>query len=177
MKKIILCVIFGLILLLLITTVCLMFKDTKKEINVLETSTSTNSLEKTDNYKIAKDYDEIMDYIHLNSKAMIVLGKNNCKFCSKYIPVLVDIKKNYEFDFLYVNFSAFSNDKYQEVINGDIIIPKKCTSNSKDKRLSDGIGTPTSLIYENGKVIDCIIGYMDYDKTLSILKNSGTIKD
>ena len=171
------------ILLLLITILSLIlvlymrFRNTAMIKRLTEENNIKEEVVSDINYKVAYSYDDVIEYLRRDDYNMIVLGKDDCKYCKKYLPVLENIVKNYNFNFLYVNFSLLDSENIKKILKSDISIPGKCTNSGNDQLLSKGFGTPISLIYKNGEIHDCIRGYYDYNSTLELLILSGMIKD
>ena len=71
----------------------------------------------------------------------------------------------------------YNKEQYKKVINLDITVPGKCSSTGKEFKLSEGFGTPLSIITKKGKVIDCIGGYVNRASLIEILKTNKMISE
>lgn len=142
-----------------------------------EIESTTEIKEEYNEITITNDYKTLDGKINNNETFMLTLGKTGCKFCELYKPVLLKIQNNYDFNYTFIDLNMLSNDDYNALMDSDITIPKKCTDNEFDVPLSNGFGTPLSLIYYKGTIIDCIRGYKDYTTTKNILLNDAIIKD
>ena len=59
----------------------------------------------------------------------------------------------------------------------DLIVPAKCSSEGKEFKLSDGFGTPLTLFTKDGKVVDCISGYVNRSSLIDKLKTNNMISE
>jgi thioredoxin-related protein len=54
-------------------------------------------------------------------------------------------------------------------------IPASCSSTGEEVDLQPGFGTPLTLFTKNGKVIDCISGYVNKSELITKLETVGMI--
>lgn len=114
--------------------------------------------------KISKKSTEIMDnfYKYMESKKVKVIyyGGDNCSYCSLETPIMKQIKKDYEIDYLYVNSD-------------------KLTKEDKDELLEvlDIEGeTPTIALVKDDEVIDIKEGYIEGKEMVEFLIDNKVLK-
>lgn len=127
-------------------------------------------------YKVAKNYKEYKKIVDSKKVTMAVFGYDSCKYCALYKPVYNDIAAEYKLDIYYFNSETYDSTEYNKIRNSGLIIPKACNDSGKDIPLSEPFGTPLTLFTKNGKVIDCISGYVGKETLISKLKTVGLIK-
>lgn len=127
-------------------------------------------------YKVAKDYKEYKKLVDSKKVTMAVFGYETCGYCKLYKPVFNEVASEYELNIYYFDSAIYNETEYNKVMNSGLKIPKSCTDTGKAELLSEGFGTPLTLFTKNGKVIDCISGYVGKDTLVSKLKSVGLIK-
>ena len=127
-------------------------------------------------YKTVSTYKEYMALVNSKKITMAVFGRNSCSWCNKYKPVYNEVANKYNLDIYYFDSDSFDQAEYSKILNSGLNIPASCTDTQKEEPLSHGFGTPLTLYTKNGKVIDCISGYVDEDNLVKKLKSVGLIK-
>lgn len=127
-------------------------------------------------YKVAANYKAYKTLVDSKKVTMAVFGYDQCQYCAMYKPVYNDVAREYKLDIYYFNSQTFDSKEYEKIMNSGLMIPKACNNQGKDIPLSDGFGTPLTLFTKNGKVIDCISGYVGEDALVAKLKTVGLIK-
>lgn len=135
---------------------------------------------------------------------MTVFGRESCFYCNQFKPVYNTVAEDYNIDIYYVNndaylaksyaenqgneitdeelsvyynAGAFDVDEYEKILDMGIVIPEACSGVSgQTALLKDGFGTPLTLFTKNGKVIDCISGYVNKSALIAKLKTVGMIE-
>ena len=72
---------------------------------------------------------------------------------------------------------SYDSSEYKKVVNLDLTVPSKCSSTGAEFKLSDGFGTPLTIFTENGKIIDCISGYVNRSALIEKLKSVKMISE
>ena len=130
------------------------------------------------NYEVAKNFTEYKKTIKGKEVVMSVFGRNTCSHCNRFKVVYNAVAEKYDLDNIYYFDSDIYNQKeYKKIINLDLTVPSKCSSDGNSFKLSDGFGTPLTLFTKNGKVIDCISGYVNRKDLIEILKNVNMISE
>ncbi|MDO4963222.1 MAG: thioredoxin family protein [bacterium] len=92
--------------------------------------------------KIMKDFNK---YFNKKDRTVIYYASTNCGYCELQTPILETIAKDYDMDYLYVDSSKLPSKQRKEVLD----------------KLDIDHATPTTVIVENGEVIDTAVGYTD----------------
>lgn len=102
-----------------------------------------------------KDVKEIMNkfdkYYNSRKRTVIYYASSSCGYCKLQTPILETISEDYEMDYFYIDSSILPKKQREEVL----------------EKLGIEHATPTTVIVENGEVIDTAIGYtqgQDYVK-------------
>lgn len=130
-------------------------------------------------YKVAKNAKEYKELVKDKKKVtMAVFGRDTCAWCNLYKPVYNTIAEQYNLDIYYFDSDSYNKDEYQKIMDMGLVLPASCNSDGKDKKLSDGFGTPLTVFTKNGKVIDCVSsGYLNKADLVTKLKTVGMIKE
>ncbi len=145
------------------------FKETVDELFYDEIPTSKIA------YVVPKSKDFIKK-VKSNKYTIAVYGMNDCIHCTKYLPVINKIAKDYDIEINYFNKNTYDNDQYNEIMALDLKIPAKCTMNDKDTTMLSGFPKPMTIITKNGKLVDCIKGNVKESVVLEMLEKYKIIK-
>ncbi len=115
--------------------------------------------------KSTKESTEILDsfYKSMGSKdeTVIYYGSSSCSYCELQTPIMKQIKKDYNLDYLYIDATKLSSDDKKEIL-----------------RVLDVEGsTPTIAVVKNDEVIDVNVGYMDGQNTVEFFKKNKVLSD
>lgn len=102
--------------------------------------------------------DEFVEAYKGDKLQLIYIGRENCGFCVKFVPVLNEAQKNYNFKTLYLDINTANNSVNPEGMNKIIELNEEFFTG---ENTSYGI-TPMTLIVKNGEIIDYQIGYSEY---------------
>ena len=108
---------------------------------------------------------------------MAVFGRDNCYYCNQFKPVYNTVAEEYDLDIYYFNSLSYDKDEYEKIMDMGLVIPAQCNNNKQESLLADGFGTPLTLFTKNGKVIDCISGYVNKSSLITKLKTVGLIEE
>ena len=125
---------------------------------------------------MAANYKEYKKVVDSKKVTMSVFGYDGCGYCVMYKPVYNDVASEYKLDIYYFNSDTYDSTEYSKIRNSGLKIPKACNNQGKDIALSEPFGTPLTLFTKNGKVIDCISGYVEKETLVAKLKTVGMIK-
>ena len=112
-------------------------------------------------------------YIQMfNSKktTIAVFGTNSCSYCTMLEHVINDISKDNTYEIYYYNRDRMTTTDYEQIMDLDLAIPAKCTTNNQDTSFKNGFPKPMTVVTKSGKLVGCIKGYYDKDTYLSKLK-------
>lgn len=130
------------------------------------------------NYEVAKNFNNYKKIIKGNDVIMTIFGRSSCYHCNNFKVVYNAVADKYEMDSIYYFDSDVYNQKeYKKVINLDLTIPAKCNSEGTEFKLSDGFGTPLTIFTKNGKVVDCLSGYVNRKNLIEKLKEVKMISE
>ena len=102
--------------------------------------------------------DEFLKAYKGDKPQLIYLGRENCGFCVKFVPVLNEAQKNYNFKTLYLDINTANNSVNPEGMNKIIELNEEFFTGENTRY---GI-TPMTLIVKNGEIVDYQIGYSEY---------------
>lgn len=154
--------------------IIILIKDKKIIGSIREIENKNNYLNKLNDYKFinrVEDYIEYINYerfeeiLNSNNKNIILIGKNECKYCDDVISTLIPIVVNSNISINYLNIETFDSD-----------ISKKVESKLIDLGYSDGFTTPLTIITESNKLLDYIIGLSSEKYFIDIFTENGIIK-
>ena len=106
------------------------------------------------------EYEKLLN----EEKFIVIIGKTGCGYCDKYKPVVNKVIGEYNINIYYIDISTFSEEDYKRLYQS--------TSLFDDQQW----GTPTTLLFERGALVDSIGGYVDEDSVLEFLKAHGVIE-
>lgn len=112
------------------------------------------------------EQDEIMEGFNkaFNSKERTVIyyASTECSWCSMLTPILESISEEYDMDYYYVDTSKLAKKQRNELLE-KLEMPKH--------------STPTTVVVENGKVIDTETGYVEGEEYVEFLKGAGVLPE
>lgn len=128
-------------------------------------------------YKVASSAKEYIDLVNSNKYTIGVIGYSGCTYCNLYLPVINNIAKEKKIDIYYFDSDNYDETEFQKIINLDFEIPAKCNTKGEVKTMTQGFAKPMTLITKNGKLVDCIKGYVSEDKVLDTLSKYKIVKE
>lgn len=111
------------------------------------------------------NFDEFNKLLNNDQKNIIVIGKDNCKYCNEVNESLNNIAINYD-----IKINAINVGK----IDSDIAI--KVGKTLTELGYEDGFTTPITLVVENNKLLNYIIGASNEEYFIDIFTENGIIK-
>lgn len=129
------------------------------------------------NYKIAEDAEEYSKLVKQKKKVtMAVFGRDTCFYCNQFKVVYNRVAEEYNLDNIYYfDSSTYDSVEYNKIMDLGLKIPASC-NDGKEIELQPGFGTPLTLFTKNGKVIDCIDGYVNRQSLITKLQTVGMIE-
>ena len=177
----------GILILLVISLsvnawfICNYNNNNKKQ----STNTSTNINEESKDYIENKDSFKKINFLDINNisknkKVFILFSRDGCYWCSKYAPVVEELAKEQNLIVYYLDFGDMVdfNTNPPDLKNEEIYdkITSWINDNGYGDEIKDGIGTPMTLFVKDGKINNCISGYVDKEELESYIKKEGFIK-
>ena len=127
-------------------------------------------------YKVSKDAESFEKLVNSKKVTVAVFGRDTCYYCNIYKPVYNAVAEKYGIDIYYFNSDSYDAKEYQKIMNLGLTIPAECNSSAKETLLSEGFGTPLTIITKKGKTIDCISGYVNRAKLIKKLSDNKIIE-
>lgn len=127
-------------------------------------------------YKVAKDAATYEKLVDSKQVTVAVFGRDTCYYCNIYKPIYNAVAEKYDVDIYYFNSDSYDTAEYQKIMKLGLKIPAECNSSGQESLLSDGFGTPLTLITKKGKTVDCISGYVDRSTLISKLAENDLIE-
>lgn len=128
-------------------------------------------------YKVAENFNAYKKIVKSKDVNVSVFGRESCYYCNKFKPVYNAVAEKYNIDIYYFDSDNYNRDQYKKIINMDLTVPAKCSSTGSEFKLSDGFGTPLTIITKENKIVDCISGYVDRSSLIDTLKVNNLISE
>lgn len=137
------------------------YTDESKLLDILKKHGFVSDKEKASlNYL---DFDSLKKTISSKEKSVIVFGQTYCSYCIKFKPVLMKIIDDNKIKINYINYNEVEDqDSLEEYV-------------SKFEPFNEDWGTPLTIIFEKGSVVDSFGGYADEATYLSFLRDNGIL--
>lgn len=104
-----------------------------------------NKTKKLDPATYSDSMKEFYEYFESKDLTLIVFASSECSYCLAQEPIVKNIDKTYDIDYLYMDYLELgSEDEINQVI--------------EELGLASG-STPTSVVVKNGKVVKTWVGY------------------
>lgn len=111
------------------------------------------------------DSKEGLNKIVSNGKVILFVAQSSCDYCKQFSPTVNALKNNYN---LKVYLVMVDKIDFNNLINDDSDFANFFNTN-------DDWGTPTLLLYDNGIIINSIIGQISYEELKTKLKENNFI--
>lgn len=123
------------------------------------TTTTASSTYDVSSFK-AINTDEFIEAYNGDETKLIYLGRPDCGYCIKFVPILTSVQKQFNFQTLYLDINQVGTDDVNRILELN-------ESFFKGENTAYGY-TPMTLIVKNGEILDYQIGYSNEDtlKTL-----------
>lgn len=103
---------------------------------------------------------QLYDVIDSKDKEIIFFASDTCGYCQLQKPILENIVSDYNLDYFDVNVSEHSEAEINEVV----------------QTLGLEGSTPTTIVVQDGKIINTLGGYADGKEFVNFLVQSGVLK-
>lgn len=110
------------------------------------------------------DADNYVKLIKEDGLHFMFVGSETCGHCINFKETIKNLYEDYKINIYYIDLSSLDEDGYNKIVNSDSYFS------------SNEWGTPTSVIYYNGKKIELISGEVDLDTLVKTLNNNIGIK-
>lgn len=126
---------------------------------VVSSLRNSGKIGSSDSGKVVSEFEK-----KFNSKERIVIyyASPSCSFCKLQTPILETIASDYNMKYYYLDSSKLSNSQRNKVL--------------KTLELKEH-ATPSTVVVENGKVVDSVVGYVSGTEYVEFLKNAGMLPE
>ena len=149
---IVIAVILGLNLIInIVTNADVVSKEVTEEENVNYDVSEFETLTTTDAVKKISD----------GGTQVVYIGRANCGYCVKFIPVLQEAQKDLGYKTIYIDLNEVTVDDQEKLI-------------AYDSYVEENFGyTPMVLVFKDGKYVDGWVGYTEIEQFKSFLAEAG----
>ena len=124
-----------------------------------------NYVEEVNNSLNEIEYNEFVSKINAEEENVILITKDDCKYCGEVVNTLNQISSDNNLDIDYINVNDIDSQKSVDVEN-----------KLKELGYKDGFSTPLVIITEKGKVLDYVIGSSTSDYFKDMFTEYGLLK-
>lgn len=125
---------------------------------IVDTLKENGTIVEEETSKLMKEFDE---YYNSEKRTVIYYASEGCGYCELQTPILETIADDYDMDYLYIDSSTLGASQRKEVL----------------EKLEIEHATPTTIIVENGKVIDAAVGYTDAQEYVKFFATNEVIPE
>lgn len=111
------------------------------------------------------NYEKYQELLSSSEKSIVVLGQTGCGYCTQTKPVLDQLAEKYGIAINYLNMTDLSEEASSNLFNSTTYL----------KEL-DSLGTPLTMIIQNGEVLEHVDGYNEASTFESAFRKQGLIK-
>ena len=111
------------------------------------------------------NYSDFVNELNNDEKTVMLIIKDDCKYCKEVMSVLNGISSSYNLNIDYINVGKIDSE-----------ISVSLEDKIKDIGYEDGFSTPLIIITENRKLLDYSIGSSNYEFFKDLFTENGLIK-
>ena len=115
------------------------------------------------------DIDTYLDYLDSDEKRIIYLARPGCPWCEQEEPIIKSVGSKNKLTIYYLDATPFYSKIEEDPFTED---GKRLIASDEDW-FNDGIGTPNTLIVQNGKIIDGVNGYVERSRLEDLFERNG----
>jgi len=108
--------------------------------------------------------DEFVDLYNGDDLVLLYVARPTCSYCTMFHPIVNEVIDEYDVPFYYYDIDTMSGDDMETFIETATYF-------------QDGIGTPTTLLVQDGELVDVLAGYVEKDGLVSFLLENGMIEE
>ena len=110
---------------------------------------------------------DIEEYVDNDEYKLLVIGKPNCEYTAKMIPLLQQAQSEFSYETLYVDLREVTESDREVILQYD----------DETNFIEEYLGTtPFIIVFKENKMIDTWVGYQDYAKFREFLLSVGLEK-
>ncbi len=172
MKKLLVCsyIIIGLIIL---NTIILICKGNVTNSNTNSTTTTNDTTSYDVSMMESVDLDTMLNDVFKREDIQVIyMGRPTCSHCISFLPSLQQAQEELGYTTVYLDIETVdsSSDEFDEFIEK---LDMEYTMGEETGTYGSFYGyTPAVFLYQNGKMIDGIIGELSYDELLAWLEEN-----
>lgn len=117
-----------------------------------------------ENTLVEVDIDNYLKLIKSKGNHIVFIGRETCSWCQKFKPNMKNAAKDYNITLYYIDTDKFIGEDWNKFKESE----KYLTENEW--------GTPLTLLYKDGKLIDVLNGYVEETGIYEFLLKNGVIK-
>ena len=166
-KKILFIVIFILLIVLVgsLFTYHLIKNNNNKDLNITNSKTANDKTYSSFFPYPSIDNKKQLNDVIKNGKVILFIAQSSCRYCKQFSPTVDDLANNYN---LKVYLIMIDKIDFNNLINDNSDFSNFFNTN-------DDWGTPTLLLYDNGKLINSTIGLISYEELEAKLSENNFI--
>lgn len=145
-------------------------------VNMVDAYYNASFNEENISYKVVETAAEYEKLVDSKDVTVAVFGRESCYYCNIFKPVYNAVAEKYSVDIYYFDSDSYDASEYSKIMDLGLKIPASCNSTGEESLMSDGFGTPLTIITKKGKTIDCISGFVDRSSLVAKLSDNGLIK-
>jgi len=112
--------------------------------------------------------EDIEEYVDKEEYKLLLIGKPNCEYTAKMVPLLKKAQEEFSYETLYVDLREVTEDGQEELFKYD----------DSTNFIKEYIGTtPFIIVFKENKMVDTWVGYQDYAKFEQFLVSIGLEKE
>lgn len=97
--------------------------------------------------------ENLKEYVDTDEYKVLVMGKPNCEYTNKMIPILEQAQDKFGYETLYVDLRNITEKDREVILSYD----------DETKFIEEYLGsTPFIIVFKNNQMIDTWVGYQDY---------------
>lgn len=113
--------------------------------------------------------DEYLELLKTEEKKIVYVAKPTCSYCQLETPIIKKLAGQYDLEIYYLNTEKF----YDASINDYTEDGYKFIHSSEIYK--DGIGTPNTIIIQNGKIVDGVYQYVEASELKELFERNDFI--
>lgn len=125
---------------------------------VMDTLKQNGTIVDDETKEVINDFDK---YFNSKERTVIYYASSSCSYCELQKPILETIAEDYDIDYLEIDSATLGAKQREEIL----------------EKLEIEHATPTTVIVENGEVVDTAVGYTDGQDYVEFFKENEIIPE
>lgn len=119
------------------------------------------------NYYNEVTVSEAQEIIKDDELSILYWASPDCPHCVRFGPIVKKVSRENKITFNYINAASLTNDEYATMLT---------YFGAFDESYVGGLGTPSIILVQDGKVVDISVGALQESELVNYLKTKGFIK-